>query len=57
MTATPALRKSKKTPTEMRIEAQDGVGVGLGVLWIVGAAIVWNVLLVLLHDLIARLLP
>lgn len=57
MTSTPILRKSKKTPTEMRIEAQDSVSVGLGVLWIVGAAIVWNVLLVLLHDLIARLLP
>lgn len=57
MTSTPILRKSKKTPTEMRIEAQDSVSVGLGVLWIVGAAIVWNVLLVLLHDLIARLPP
>lgn len=55
MTRTPVLLENKGKEAETRV-APDGVSVGLGILWIVGAAAVWNGVLVLFHDVMARLL-
>jgi hypothetical protein len=55
MTSTSVLLKNERKP-EMPVVAPEDISVGLGVLWIVGAAAVWNVVLVLFHDVMARLL-
>jgi hypothetical protein len=55
MTSTPVSLKNEGKP-EMPVVAAEGISVGLGILWIVGVAAVWNVVLVLFHDVMARLL-
>jgi hypothetical protein len=55
MTSTPVLLENKGKEPEVRV-APDSISVGLGVLWIVGVAVAWNVVLVLFHDVMARFL-
>jgi hypothetical protein len=55
MISTPVLPESSGKE-ETHVAAPHGVTVGIGVLWIVGAAAAWNVVLVLFHNLMVRLL-
>ena len=58
--STPVLQQSTAKELEIRVAAPRGISpgitVGSGVLWIVGAAAAWTVVLVLFHNLMARLL-
>lgn len=56
MTNTPALRDGAPKEPEVRDTAQRGLSVGAGVLWIIGIAGAWTIVLVLFHNLMARLL-
>jgi hypothetical protein len=58
MTSIPVLLENKGKEPEIRGVAPDtgGISVGLGVLWIVGTAAAWNVVLVAFAYLAARLL-
>lgn len=64
MTSTPVLRQSIPKEPKIRVAAPRCISpritaritVGWGVLWIVGAAAAWTVVVVLFHNLMARLL-
>lgn len=56
MTSTPAVLETKERGPERHMAERDGISVTLGVLWIVGVAAAWNVVLVRFHDRVARLL-
>lgn len=56
MTNTPALRDGAPKEPEIRDTAPRGISVAAGVLWIIGIAGAWTVILVLFHNLMARLL-
>lgn len=56
MTSTPALLESTGKEADVHSGARRSISVGVGVLWIVGAAAAWNIGLVLFHDLMTRLL-
>lgn len=56
MTSSPVLHENAKNRPQNRSAGPRGISVLSGVLWMVGAAGVWILLLVLLHNLIGRLL-
>jgi hypothetical protein len=55
MTSSPVLRENAKNKPQNRGVGPRGISVLSGVLWMVGAAGVWILLLVLLHNVMARL--
>jgi hypothetical protein len=56
MTSSPVLQQNAKNNPQNRGAGPRGVTVLMGVLWMVGAAGVWILLLVLLHNVLARFL-
>ena len=56
MTTTPISHQSTPKQPEARPAAPRGMPVWVGVLWMVGIAGAWTILLVLFHNLMARLL-
>jgi beta-lactamase regulating signal transducer with metallopeptidase domain len=56
MTSTPALGENRAGEPERLTAAPRGINVAVGFLWIVGIAGAWIVVLVLFHNLMARLL-
>jgi hypothetical protein len=56
MTSSPVLQENAKNKPQNRGAGPGGISVLSGVLWMVGAAGVWILLLVLLHNVMARLL-
>lgn len=56
MTSAPVLRENTRKGPENGGLAPPNITVGLGVAWIVGTAVAWNVLLVAFHYLVTRLL-
>ncbi len=56
MTSSPVLQQNAKNKPQNRGAGPRGISVLSGVLWMVGAAGVWILLLVLLHNLMGRLL-
>lgn len=55
MTSSPVLQENARNQPRNSGAGPRGVSVLMGVLWMVGAAGVWILLLVLLHNLTARL--
>lgn len=55
MTSSPVLEENAKNQPQSGGGKSRGVSVLMGVLWLVGAAGVWILLLVLLHNVMARL--
>lgn len=56
MTSSPVLQENEKNKPQSRGVGPRGISVLMGVLWMVGAAGIWILLLVLLHNLMGRLL-
>ena len=56
MTSSPVLQENAKNRPQKREVEPRGISVLSGVLWMIGAAGVWILLLVLLHNLMGRLL-
>jgi hypothetical protein len=55
MSSSPVLQENARNRPQNRGAGPRGVSVLMGVLWMVGAAGVWILLLVLLHNVMARL--
>lgn len=56
MTSSPVLQENARNRPQNSGGKSRGITVLMGVLWMVGAAGVWILLLVLLHNVMARLL-
>jgi hypothetical protein len=56
MTGTPAVRDGALEEPEIRGTASRGISLGAGVVWIIAIAGAWTIILVLFHNLMARLL-
>jgi hypothetical protein len=56
MTSTPVLVESTRREAKVSVPAPRSLTLGRGILLIVGAAATWNIALVLIHNLTARLL-
>lgn len=56
MASTSVLYDTTPKKSEIRGATPPGISLWAGVLWIVGIAAAWNVVLVLFHNLMARLL-
>jgi hypothetical protein len=56
MPSSPVLQENAKNKPQSGVAGPRGPSVLMGVLWMIGAAGIWILLLVLLHNVMARLL-
>jgi hypothetical protein len=56
MTSTPLVHETVRREPDTHDEPPRGISLGAGVLWLVGIAAAWNVVYVLFHNLMDRLL-
>ncbi len=56
MTSTPVSQERSAKKPESGVVGPRGLTLGRGILWILGLAAAWTILLVLFHNVMARLL-
>jgi hypothetical protein len=56
MTSTPVVHERMRREPDARVTQPRGLSLGAGVLWMIGIAGAWNIIYVLFHNLMARLL-
>lgn len=56
MTSTPVFHGSMEREPDTHVPQPRSLSLGAGVLWLIGIAGAWNIIYVLFHNLMARLL-